>query len=55
MVDFAGGRGFGIARFRGSGPQNLAISFLGFPLLAKHDSLFASEETDATEEARDDG
>src|SRR4030088_2595035 len=46
--------GFEIARFWGRRLQNLAISFLRFPFLAKHDSLAASEENDATEEARDD-
>src|SRR5665213_92749 len=45
--------GFEIARFCGLRAQNLAISFLRFPFLAKHDSLAASEENDATEEARD--
>ena len=45
--------GFEIAGFWGLRPQNLAISFLRFPFLAKHDSVGASEENDATEEARD--
>jgi hypothetical protein len=34
--------------------HNLAISFLRFRFLAKHDSVGASEENDATKEARDD-
>jgi hypothetical protein len=46
--------GFEIARFWVLGLQKLAISFLGFPLFTKHDSVAASEENDATEEARDD-
>src|ERR1700688_2764193 len=46
--------GFKIAGFCGLRAQNLAISFLRFPFLAKHDSLAASEENDATEEARGD-
>jgi hypothetical protein len=46
--------GFKIARFCGLRAQNLAISFLRFPFLAKHDSVVASEENDATEEAGDD-
>jgi hypothetical protein len=45
---------FEIAMFRGLRLRKLAISFLRFPFLAKHDSLGASEENDATEEARDD-
>src|SRR5260370_34567268 len=43
-----------IAGFCGLRAQNLAISFLRFPFLAKHDSVAASEENDATEAARDD-
>jgi hypothetical protein len=35
--------GFEIARFRSLRGRNLAISFLGFPFLAKHDSVGASE------------
>jgi hypothetical protein len=46
--------GFEIAGFCGLRAQNLAISFLRFPFLAKHDSVAASEENDATEEAGDD-
>src|SRR5271154_181842 len=46
--------GFEIASFRGLRPRKLAISFLRFRFSSKHDSVGASEENDATEEARDD-
>src|SRR5271168_5415031 len=46
--------GFEIAGFYGLRAQNLAISFLRFPFLTKHDSVAASEENDATKAARDD-
>jgi hypothetical protein len=46
--------GFLDCKILGSKAADLAISFLKFRFLAKHDSVAASEENDATEEARGD-
>jgi hypothetical protein len=45
MSQFLAHWGFEIAGFCGLRAQNLAISFLRFPFLAKHDSVGASEGT----------